>query len=212
MKRISSALVLVGFVAATAAATPVNVSVVGEVEYNQVTVGPFANSIVHAGDAATISFQVDSNDFINGSFPTRGYVIDQASFEVHLGSASGGLQSPFSGTPYFVLRDNDPAVVGFLPSVGPDFPTGITLNGPANVAGTRFFTSKFTVSYTGTTLPSLDILDAIGVYDFTGLGSFYYTMSDLGFDAIGLIFAQMTISAPVAVEPTTWGSVKALYR
>ena len=166
------------------------------------------------GSAATLNLAVDSNNFLNSpSFPTRGYVIDQPSFQLHLGPAVGGLRSPFSGTPYFVLRNNDPAVDGFFLSLGTDIPSGLELNVPANVAGTRFLFSAFAVTYGGTRLSSLDILDAVGVYDYTGLTVFNFVCEDLSFDPIGMIFEQMTISRDVVgVEPTTWGTLKGLYR
>jgi hypothetical protein len=140
-------------------------------------------------------------------------VIDQPSFQLHLGPAVGGLRSPFAGTPYFVLRNNDPAVDGFFLSLGTDLPSGLELNVAANVAGTRFFRSAFSVTYEGTRLPSLDILDAVGVYDYTGLTVFHFVCEDLSFEPIGMEFTQMTISRDVVgVEPTSWGTLKGLYR
>jgi len=85
------------------------------------------------------------------------------------------------------------------------------LDEAANVAGTRFFMSQFWVTYGGTRLPSLDIMDAIGTYDYTGLTVFNFTIDDLSFQPIGLIFTQMTIGAAVPVQPTSWSRVKALY-
>ncbi len=199
--------------AGAAYSAPVEVTITGEVEYNQVTIGEFAS--VDPGDPVSISFMLDSNSYVDSpSVPTRGYVIDQGSFLLTMGPASALLKNPFPGTPYFVVRNNDPAVDGFFFSGGPgvDNPNGLTLDEPANVAGTRFFLSSFAVSYEGSRLSSLDILGALGVYDYTGLGSFYFVIQDLSFEPIGFIFTQMTISAPVSVEATTWGGVKALYR
>ena len=154
--------------AVSAAAEPVYVTISGTIEYNQVTVGPVRNSIATPGSPATMNFTLDSNNFLNSaSFPTRGYVIDRPSFQLQLGPAIGGLQNPFPGTPYFVVRNNDPAVDGFFLSKGTDLPVGLDLNVAANAAGTRFFSSSFSVTYEGTRLPSLDILDAVGNYDLT---------------------------------------------
>jgi hypothetical protein len=211
MKTAIVALVLLTLTATAAMAEIVNVSVIGTVEYNAVRSGRFAT--VQPGDAAAFTFTVDSNNFLNSSsYPTRGYIIDQASFLVTLGSVSAVLQSPFAGTPYFVVRNNDPAVDGFFLSLGTDFPSGLTLDVPANVAGTRFFESRFNVTYGGTRLSSLDILGALGTYDYTGLTVFGFAIDDLGNDPIGINFVQLVISAPVPVEDTTWGELKALYQ
>jgi len=203
--------VLLLALAVTAAATPVSVTVTGTVEYNQVTIGEFAS--VSPGDPVTLSFMVDSDNFLDSaSFPTRGYVINEASFLLTMGPASALLYSPFPGTPYFVLRDNDPAVDGFFLSTGTDFPVGLQLDEPANGAGTRFFKSYFNVSYDGSLLSSLDILDAIGTYGFGGLNVFGFWVEDLSFQPIGFIFESLTIAGPVSVEGSSWGSIKNLYR
>jgi hypothetical protein len=207
LATIGFALVLLA--ALPAQATTVNVQITGTVEYNQVSIGQFG--AVMPGDNVTIGFTLDSNDYLDsGSFPTRGYVI--GNFEQTVGPATVHLKNPFPGVPYFVLRNNDPAVDGFFFSKGTDFPASLDLDEAANGSGTRFFGSHFEVGYGQTALSSLDILDAVGVYTFAGLTSFYFTIQDLGFDPIGFIFEQMTITAPVAVENETWGGIKALYR
>jgi len=113
-----------------------------------------------------------------------------------LGSATAGLAMPYpmGRTPYFVLRDNDPAVDGFFfADNNVDFPfPGLPLDEPGRFGP---FASNFLVTYTGDTLISLDILDALGTYTFDGLTVFNYTVGDGPFDAIGLIFEQMTITA-----------------
>jgi hypothetical protein len=200
--------------ATNVSAAPVTVSIKGTVEYNQVTQGNWRNAIVPAGSAAEISFLLDSNNFVDsGTYPVRGYAMDLTSFLVQLGSVPGGLKNPFpGGVANFVLRNNDPGVDGFYFSTVVDGPNGLPLNVAANNAGTRFFESAFQVSYDLTTLSSLDILDAIGTYDYDGLGSFYFVMLDLGQEPIGMVFESLTISGPVPVQPTTWSAVKALYR
>lgn len=214
MKLGFTLLALALLTATTASAAPVTVSIKGTVEFNLVRQGDWRNTIVRAGDPAEITFLLDSSSFLNsGTFPVRGYLIDQASFTVQLGTAPGGLQSPFpGGTAYFVIRNNDPAVDGFYLSTIVDGPNGLPLNVAANTAGTRFFESAFAVSYAGATLASLDILSALGTYDYTGIGSFYFVMLDLGQEPIGMIFETLTISGPVPVQPTTWGGLKALYQ
>jgi len=196
--------------AAPILADAVQVEITGEVEFNQVSTGPFA--AVVAGDAVSVMFALDSNDYLDSpSFPTRGYVIDVASFTATYGSVAVGLQDPFPGgtVPYFVLRDNDPAVDGFFLSTGTDFPAALPLDVEGNLGP---FGQNFSVGYDGDTLTSLDILDAVGTYDYTGLTNFYFTVGDGPFDAIGLIFGQLTISGGVRTEAASWGSVKALFR
>ena len=49
------------------------------------------------------------------------------------------------------------------------------------------------MTYGGTTLPSLDILDAVGSYDFTGLTVYNWVIEDGPFEAAFFDFASMTI-------------------
>ena len=78
---------------------------------------------------------MDSNSFLNGSFPTRGYSIIPSSFTLTVGSATVGLATPYPAgdTPYFVIRDNDPGVDGFLLASHPDVgaPDGVWIDEPA---------------------------------------------------------------------------------
>jgi hypothetical protein len=101
----------------------------------------------------------------SASFPTRGYVIAEDQFTLTLGPVTVGLQDPFPAgqQPFFVLRDNDPAVDGFFVSTNVDFPNGLPLDEPGGLD--PFFRLGCELGYTGDTLSSLDILDALGVYD-----------------------------------------------
>ena len=185
--------VAVFLAATTHAGVVVEVVITGQVEFNQISAPPLG--LMNTNDAIEISFLLDSDDFVNGtSFPTRGYVIDQASFSFTAGAASLGLQNPYAGTPYFILRDNDPAADGFLFGTDPDvgFPNGIGLD-QAGIF--EDFRANYSVTYEGDTLSSLDILDAVGTYDFTGLTVFGFGILDGPFDAAGFIFEQMTITA-----------------
>jgi hypothetical protein len=200
------------FVTGSAQADNVRIEILGEVEYNQVNFGAFA--AVGPGDPALIQFCIDSDVYADSpTYPTRGYVINQPTFTLTLGPVTVGLQDPFptGETPYFVVRDNDPAVDGFFMSRSVDWPTGVPVNEPAQLD--PFFTSTFEVSYDGATLSSLDILDALGVYGYAGIGSFYFTVNDSWAEPIGMIFTQLTISVgPSPTDNTTWGEVKALFR
>ena len=150
-----------------------------------------------------ISFLVDSNNFVDGTlFPTRGYVIDESSFSMTTGPTDWGLQNPYMGVPYFILRDNDPAVDGFLFGSDPDvgFPNGVALDQFGII---EQFRANYATTYGGDTLSSLDIVDAVGTYDFDGLTVFSFGILDGGFDAAGFIFEQMTIS--IVPEPSAFG-------
>jgi len=174
------------------AGVPVQVTINGEVEFNQIGTGDFGQ--VNAGDDATMTFLVDSDIFVNDDFvPTRGYEIDQSSysFSFDSGSIVTGLQDPFPGTPYFVLRNDDPAVDGFF--IGDNTNNGF--NGIASDETGLFgqFAPRFSVTYGDDPLDSLDILDAVGSYDFDGLTVFGFAVTDGPFDAMGLVFSDMTI-------------------
>jgi hypothetical protein len=186
-----------------AQAETVRVEVTGFVEYNQVWFGPFADVV--SGDPVTLYFEVDSDNFVNSmSFPTRGYPIDLASYLLTVGPVTVGLLDPYPSTPYFVLRDNDPAVDGFFTAENVDWPyPQVRLN---EWGWLDIFRSAYEVGYTGDTLSSLDIIDAEGFYDYTGLTNYYFTVVDGWFDAIGLWWQTMTISripveVPVDIKP-----------
>lgn len=180
--------------AATANATVVRVDVVGEVDFNVIRSGQFAG--MAPGTPATMSFLLDSNNFQNGTlFPTRGYVIDEASFDLTIGGSSAGMASPYPAgqTPYFILRNNDPAVDGFLLGSNPDagFPDGVWTDSPALIDTS--FHALFLATYGGSTLSSLDIVDAAGTYTFAGLTVFNWGLDDAGNQPMGLIFDHFTI-------------------
>ncbi|MAB78437.1 MAG: hypothetical protein CMJ89_03695 [Planctomycetes bacterium] len=177
------------------------VTVTGTVDFNGIPFPPLSGAT--PGGPMEMSFLIDSTVFVNStSFPTRGYPIDTSSFLMTIDGISVGLQSPFPGTPYFVLRDNDPAVDGFFIANNVDFPNGLATDQPGNLGQ---FVDDFSVTYTGATLSSLDVLGALGSYDFTGLSVFNWTLNDGPFMPLGGLFANMTIetlSAPVPGLPT----------
>jgi hypothetical protein len=75
------------------------------------------------------------------------------------------------------------------------FPTGVPLD---VTGGFGPFSDNFYVTYGGSTLSSLDIVDAEGTYDFTGLTVFNWTIDDGPFNPIGILFAELTIEVVVA--------------
>lgn len=201
--RVLVTCVVVTVTAVAADAEVVEVTVRGEVEFNQIGAPPLGNA--NPGDPVTVTFLVDSDVFVDSpNFPTRGYVIDQSSFSVTLGSTTIGLQNPFPGgqTPYFVIRDNDPAVDGFLLSTDFRFPVGVPLD-QVGVFGN--FIQDFSVTYTGATLSSLDILDAEGVYDFTNLTVFGFNIEDGSFKPLGIVFVDLTIATQAIPTMSEWG-------
>jgi hypothetical protein len=60
---------------------------------------------------------------------------------------------------------------------------------------------SYYVTYAGDTLSSLNILDALGTYDFTNLTVFNWAVDDGRFNAVGIDFTQMIIIP----EPASWG-------
>jgi len=189
--RLLLATLLASLAAPALAGDTVRVSWTGEVEFNSIGPAPLGTPVM--GESVTLSCLLDTADFVDSaSFPTRGYVVDQTSFELSFDSVSVPLKSPFPAgeTPYFVLRDNDPGVDGFFVSTSVDFPEGVPL---AQVGGFGDFNLVTAVTYGPDALPSLDLLDALGSYDFTGLSVFSFRIEDGPFDAMGMIFESLTL-------------------
>jgi hypothetical protein len=181
----------------------VDVRLTGQVEYNQISSGPLGQ--VSSGQPVEVTFQFDASNFVNSpSFPTRGYPISNSSFVMTLGTTTVGLQSPFpvGQTPYFALRNNDPAVDGFFISTVVDFPVGVPLNVPSGTSNFRF---DFLVTYGGSTLSSLNVEDAAGTYDFTGLSVFNMTIDSGPFQPLGMTFEKLEITPQVQCGFTPYG-------
>jgi len=100
-------------------------------------------------------------------------------------------------TPFFVLRDNDPAVDGFLVSTNIEFPVGVPLSQAGSFGQ---FINATHVTYGGNLLSSLDLLNALGTYDFTGLTVFNWTIDDGPFNPVIIDFQDLTI----ALEADAW--------
>ena len=106
---------LLGLSLSTAWSAEVMIVATGGVDFNSIKAEPLGNA--NANDPVTLTGIVDSRYFTNSaSFPTRGYHIFHGSFALSLGAVTIGLQDPFPAAtvPYFVIRDNDPAVDGFF--------------------------------------------------------------------------------------------------
>ncbi|MCH2135510.1 MAG: hypothetical protein MK101_02885 [Phycisphaerales bacterium] len=171
-------------------ASQVRITFAGTVEWNQFTSGTLG--FVQAGDEAHLSFEVDAGTYEDSpQFPVRGYVIDSQSWQLTMGGHEVDIQSPYEGTPFFVLRDNDPAVDGFMLSTDVvDFPLGVQLSQQGALGPLTMLTS---MSYDGEALSSLDILQAEGVYDFEGLSVFNWVIEDGPYVPLGVLFESLTI-------------------
>lgn len=185
--------------AGSAAAQDVRVQINGVVDFNVIQ-GGLAG--VQSGAPVTLSFSVDANDYLNSSnFPTRGYRINLASFDLNVGGVHMTLDNPQGdgGPVYFVLRDNDPAVDGFFISRGVELPFPADLHVPGLTPTHEFeFSRSFTV---GTALSSLNILDAVGNYGFENMGSYLWTIGRFGNAGIEFAYQSMTIG--VVPEPAS---------
>lgn len=182
---------------ANAQAAIVNIEVRGTVDFNVIGGGM---SVVQPGNPVVMSFNVDSNNFVNsGSFPTRGYPIDLSSFSMTVAAVSVPIVNPQPGgqTAYFVLRNNDPAVDGFLLSTSVDFPFPVAVNIPglAPVHDLDFLRTF----NDGTPLTSLDILDAVGTYGLENLSVFNWTIGRFGNPGASFNYQSITITP----EPAT---------
>jgi len=187
------AIMVSGLATAAVSADIVEVRVVGSVDFGGVNNGQWQNA--GSGDEVIMSFQLDSNNFVDSmNFPTRGYEIISSSFNLSIAGNSAGLANPYPAgrDPLFVIRNDDPAVDGFFLGSSVDgFPDGVATDEGALIANT--FDALFSATYEGTRLDSLDILGAVGTYDFTGLSVFNWGLEDGPVQPMGFIFDHWTI-------------------
>jgi hypothetical protein len=168
----------------------VRATITGQVGFNGIGEPPLGD--VGGGESVVMTFLVDSENFQDGvPGDTRGYEIDQSSFELTFdGSLTVGLQDPFPGgqTPFFTLVEGFPVSDGFFVSTSPFSPGGVPLEQTP-------FNANLSLGYEGDTLGSLDILDALGTYDFDGLTSFGFNIWSIAPDnvAMDMDFEQMTL-------------------
>lgn len=192
------------------AANDIRVDINGTVFSNRARNGVLAT--VGSNESVTYSFELDSTNFLDSAlFPTRGYVIDTTTFSVAFsGGVTIGARDPYPAgqIPYFVLRNNDPAVDGFFLGESVDgFPTAIDTDQPGLLGQ---FEARFNVTYGNDPLASLNIIDAAGFYDFTGLTVFGMGLNDDFIeDVVGMDFSDMTITvipAPMTLAgPAAFG-------
>lgn len=196
MKKTAAVVAVMALAVPHAQADIVTVTVTGEVIFNGIGDPPLGD--VNFGDTVEMSFEVDSDVFVDGvPGDTRGYEIDQSSFSLTFDTpADLGLLNPFPAgeTPYFTVVDGFPVSDGFYVSTSPFSPGGVPLDQEP-------FNANLSLGYTEDTLVSLDILDALGTYDFDGLTSFGFNLWSIFPDnvAMDMDFVQMTI----VPEPAT---------
>jgi hypothetical protein len=194
MRILALVLAAVVLIAAPASAVEVTVTATGTVGFNGITDAPLGT--VSPGDHVEMSFKVDSNDFMDGvPGDVRGYVIDQSSFSLSFDTPLDmGLLNPFPGTAYFNLVDGFPVSDGFSVSSSNVSPGGVAL-------AQEPFNFNLDLGYTGDTLSSLNILDALGSYGFDGLTRFGMNLWSIFPDNVvmDMEFQKLTI----VPEPTT---------
>lgn len=182
-----------------AGAAGVHVEIRGTVDYNVIR-GDLNG--IPSGAPVVLGFDLDSTKFVdNPNYPTRGYLIDLASFDMNFGGVHIGLDNPQPyGDAYFVLRDNDPAVDGFFMSQGNlDYPMSLTIHVPGLAPEHEFdFLRTFD---NATTLHSLDILDATGTYGFENMSSYLWTIGRFGNPGAEVMYESISITA--VPEPST---------
>jgi hypothetical protein len=207
MRKVAIILAATVLAAASVQASPVNISATGTVVFNGVNGAPLDG--VNGGETATVSFTVDSDNFIDGvPGDLRSYVIDPMSFVL---SFSGGVSVGLVAAPpdcYFTIVDGFPVSDGFFVSTSIVSPGGV----PLEQEPVQF---NLDLGYDGSLLQSLDIHEAKGVYGFDLLTRFAFNLWEVFPDNVrmDIDFQQMTIAnEPVSVDASSWSKVKSLYR
>jgi len=200
--RFAAAILLLAVLAvAPAQAAIVNVTVTGQVVFNEIDQAPL-NGVLPGTDVV-VSFQVSSDDYVDGMLGfTRSYAINPSSFTLTFDSlVQFGLQDPFPDgrTPYFTLFDGFAGADGFFIATSSVLPNGVPLS-------TQPYDFNLDLQYGEDKLDSLDILSAQGVYDLDGLTSYSFDLWSLtpGDVVMGIEFGQMIISTPSVPVPAAF--------
>lgn len=214
MKRFLMIALALMIAAAPASAVMVQIDCNAEVEFSQINFGELADIV--PGDAVLVQFLVDSDNYMDqDGIGVRSYPIVPGSWEITIGSVGPVAMvepQPFGRTPYFNLRESDPVADGFFVDCNTQYDVWpVQFEIPARIDPN--FGLKWTIGYVGTTFDSLDILEGLGTYDFDGLTSFYCGLQDAGNDAMGFIPINTVITTDVvAVENSSWGDIKSMFR
>lgn len=183
---------------ALASGETVRVVVTGEVESNGFTSGTFAG--VPSGAPVTMTIDLDSTNFLDSAaFPgrTRGYRFFASTFSLRIGSVVTTLTPSAVG--FFVVRNDDPRVDGFFISQGTDLDTMVPLAmTPTNfgIAFSRTFNNPLPPPALDPTLPSVNILDAVGTWGFENISSYNFTV-ERNENITPMILAYETITISV---------------
>lgn len=198
MKHTLATLALIAFSTSTALAAGVRVTVTGSVESNAFPAnGTNTFGGILAGSPVTLTLELDSTQFLDSpNLPgrTRGYVIQPGTMRLTAGTASA---TRLENTPaYFVLRNNDPRVDGFFLSQGTDIDTSIPLQMiPAGfgVQFSRTFDINTPAPTPDDSLTSLNILDALGSWQFNDISSYNFAVG-IGEFNLPMILAYESIT------------------
>lgn len=197
--QLAAGAALAAALSVPASAASVHVEIRGSVDYNVIR-GDLNG--IPSGAPVVLGFNLDSTDFVDSpNYSTRGYRIDLASFDMNFGGVHIGLDNPQPyGDAFFVLRDNDPAVDGFFMSQGSvEWPLSLTVHIPGLAPEHEFdFSRTFD---NGTTLHSLNILDAVGTYGFENMSSYMWTIGRFGNPGAEVAYESISITA--VPEPST---------
>ncbi len=186
--------------ATTAQADIVRVVITGFVESNGYRAGTTFFG-VPSNTPVTVAFDLNSANFIASPTPSlvnrvRGYPVIPGSFSLQVGTVTVGV----AGTPAFnfVIRNDDPRVDGFFISAGTDLPTFIRLAmTPANhgLEFSRTFNNPLPPPALDPTLPSLNILDAVGSWGFENLSVYSFNVGlNENITPLVLGYSRITIS------------------
>jgi hypothetical protein len=204
MKKLAIFLACILFIGVTAQAAVVTVTAVGTVVWNGIDEDPLG--AVNPGDRAIMTLQVDSNNFVE-MLPgdVRGY--DLIMFDLSFSSGAGLGLLPGAPTAYFNLVEGFPISDGFFVSESAVSPGGVQLEQVD-------YQFNLDLGYEGDTLETLDIGDALGYYDFSGLTRFGFNIWRIVPDNVQLDidFEYMMITSPIPEVESSWGAVKSLYR
>jgi hypothetical protein len=206
MRKTAFVLAATVLVAASAQASPVHVMATGTVIFNGIGTAPLGN--VNGGETATMSFMVDTANFVEDvPGDVRAYEIDAGTFSL---SFSGGVSVGLLAAPasYLGIVDGFPVSDGFFVSTSTVSPGGVPLDQEP-------YQFDLDLGYVGETLTSLDIEKAKGIYMFDGLTRFAMGIWQIFPDNVvmGMDFVSLSImNQPLAVEETSFSRIKGMYR
>ena len=189
-----------------ASAAVVRVEIHGSVEFNVFVNGPLVSPNVQAGDPVVISFNLDSNNFIDSPLPichTRGYRFVDGSFRLRVGGVDVSMVAglPEAQVPYFILRDNDSVADGVLfANAGAVCAQGevaipIDLPGASGAPfGLNFLRTFDDGNSPNTVFNSLDILENEGYWAFEWMSSYNFGIDGGAGTPLGITYEWFTIT------------------